>query len=388
MPTSSSSAYSSNVGPYNFLSEDLNDMKRQLMMLNKNIKLMTENHHVETPEVKADKDSSTSSIDCTRSKRDSLGKFCFADEYWDVVRSIALRQRSINYYPTNMRFKGAFKFFQTVWEPEMSCLTEERIGMPGDGGKWLCDPRRLLNAEKNCLVYSFGSNNKFDYEIYMHHFFPNCEIHTFDHTVENPDVPDFVNYHYWGVSPIDQPPQPKPRGFFARLFGIGETHAIDAPVQHVDTEEGESDFNGTLLKGQLYSLPTIQKELGHVGRTVQVLKMDVEGAEFQAFAPYFRHGGSEMLFDQILLEVHTADNLNAYQETHKFFKDITTHGDYGKYGDKYVFLKQALTHKEPNIEAGSSCCVEYAFVKMSPLFLGKDYLGLSNSDVAKLHPEV
>jgi hypothetical protein len=33
----------------------------------------------------------------------------------------------------------------------------------GDGPKWICDPHRIKGV-KDCLIYSFGSNNEFDFE--------------------------------------------------------------------------------------------------------------------------------------------------------------------------------------------------------------------------------
>ena len=48
----------------------------------------------------------------------------------------------------------------------------------GDGGKWVCDPHRITE-QKDCLVYSVGSNNDFSFEMaVLKDIGPHCEIHT------------------------------------------------------------------------------------------------------------------------------------------------------------------------------------------------------------------
>ena len=47
------------------------------------------------------------------------------------------------------------------------------------------------------------------------------------------------------------------------------------------------------------------KELGHDGRTIDVLKLDVEGSEFQFLENIFDHtGGCPDFINQITLEWH------------------------------------------------------------------------------------
>ena len=78
------------------------------------------------------------------------------------------------------------------------------MGKLGDGGKWVCDPHRILsdtgkagqenldvgrkgvnaagsNVQGSCIVYSVGSNGNYDFEKEVKtHVSPDCEIHTFD----------------------------------------------------------------------------------------------------------------------------------------------------------------------------------------------------------------
>jgi len=117
------------------------------------------------------------------------------------------------------------------------------LGLPGDGGKWVCNPHRIhqlyTNRSQSCVIMSIGSNNDFGYEESMQATFGSlCHIHTFDHTVAKPHPPDFVTYHD---------------------VGIAQKRA-----------------------GKLRSLPELM-DLAKAGLSaphVEILKIDVEGCEF------------------------------------------------------------------------------------------------------------
>jgi hypothetical protein len=48
-----------------------------------------------------------------------------------------------------------------LFEPTVDCTTKERIGHIGDGGKWLCNLRSVIQRRnpEPCVVYSFGVSN-------------------------------------------------------------------------------------------------------------------------------------------------------------------------------------------------------------------------------------
>eukprot|EP01135_Chromosphaera_perkinsii_P003946 Nk52_evm13s263 gene=Nk52_evmTU13s263 len=292
------------------------------------------------------------SFGCEEALKDSNGIFCLPDEQWKRVKKIARRQRLLNMYGiTNFQFSDAYVYYQTAWEAEISCPEEMRLGLIGEGGKWLCDPERLLGGgQRKCLVYSVGSNNEYGFEESIHQLYPYCEIHTFDHTVENPTPPGFVKYHKWGVS------------------------GTDGPV----------DADGKLLDRQVYRLPTVISALGHEGVSITVLKIDVEGAEYATFKEYFVEPTPEQPavpqfnFEQILIEVHSGENYGyswqeAYLVTHELMLNFVRFGNY------------AVAHKEPNIASPSRCCSEFVFVKMAPSFIGEDYLTANPTQVLNAH---
>jgi hypothetical protein len=72
--------------------------------------------------------------------RESRGFFCDDDVSWQVRKNIA-RQQAKHQQRTSP--VGMAAFYQENWEPDFSCSYESRIGDPGDGGKWLCDPHKL-----------------------------------------------------------------------------------------------------------------------------------------------------------------------------------------------------------------------------------------------------
>ena len=268
---------------------------------------------------------------CPSSMRDSYGVFCYPDIMWKNMESIAKRQRIINLDPPDAfipQDRGVY--WQTLWEPELNCAHEMRIGLAGDGGKWLCDPYAILGTKRHeggdpCLIYSIGSNNEFSFEEDVHSLFSDCEIHTFDHTVDFPDNPPFVNYHAWGLAEFD----------------VGEVRSKGDKI--------------ALQSGTLYSFPTIMKALGHEKRRIHALKIDIEGFETVAFRTFF-NSDMELPFDMILIEVHYfKKNPGAYVEIDKLMLNFISRGYW-------------ITHKEMNIMGEPKCCVELALVKMAPTF--------------------
>ena len=48
-------------------------------------------------------------------------------------------------------------------------------------GKWVCDLQ--LPAARPCVIYSVGSYGDTSFEKAVHKELPQCQIHTFDHTL-------------------------------------------------------------------------------------------------------------------------------------------------------------------------------------------------------------
>ena len=115
-----------------------------------------------------------------------------------------------------------------------------------DGQKAVCLDKTVAPTPGDCLVYSFGINNEWSFDDMMEQY--GCEVHAFDPSMGMQD-------HY------------RSRGIRFYNLGIGDRDYVDE--------------NGWKFK----SLSSIYKELlGHEGRIIDYLKMDVEGAEWAALS--------------------------------------------------------------------------------------------------------
>jgi hypothetical protein len=219
-----------------------------------------------------------------------------------------------------------------IYEPEATCISEERFGSDrstirynafGDGPKFICGvdfiAQQTAHHGKNCLVYSVGSANRIGFERAVHTFMKGCEIHTFDPTLKSEFVgKEFSTFHPWGLG-IDG----------VKGWGRGKSW------------EGKS-------------FETVFKELAHENRTVDILKIDCEGCEYDVMPPLFEEMRSgRVKVDQILIELHL-DKLN---------NNITKLKNFFWMADK---AKMRLFHKERN---GWGCqgkkCAEFAFASES-----------------------
>jgi hypothetical protein len=103
-------------------------------------------------------------------------------------------------------------------------------------------------------VYSFGIANDFAFDDYWGNL--GCEVHAFDPTLSA--VPAFtsknVNFHFFGLT---------------GKVGSG-------------AEKFSDPGYGSIIH-PLYPLNTIIANLGHQGRTIDILKLDCEGCEWDAF---------------------------------------------------------------------------------------------------------
>ena len=187
--------------------------------------------------------------------------------------------------------------FSTIDVLSFHFTSPHSVGGAGDGGKWVCgveNLRRRRNVGRGpshynalngdafngadvfgasafsaagapCIVYSLGSHNNFDWEVGIKAQLPFCDIFTFDCTEVNPsNRPAFVEFKPWCVGNAP-----------ARVA------AAVAPTY--------------------LPLSGIMDRLGH--KSVALLKMDVEGAEFDVFAEVAKLAPSSRP-RQIVFELH------------------------------------------------------------------------------------
>lgn len=198
-------------------------------------------------------------------------------------------------------------------EPVAHCELEKRDGIH-DGPKWTCGSELL---QPPCLVYSFGSAGRYEFErsVRKEAGGAHCEMHIFD-----------SNPKFFKQVPIAQ----------QEVNATYHTYGISAG--------GRGAFGGTAgmrFKG----LVEIMTELGHVGRRIDILKMDVEGAEYTSMRPVFeRMAAGEIQADTFLVELHSP-NPNTLLNFAKAAHDAGL----------------LLYHKERNNWASCTAAVEFAF---------------------------
>lgn len=180
---------------------------------------------------------------------DSFGFFDdVPDEKWLIRKRISNERKRIH-IPVPVREADIRKpqgIYQANWNPDFSCEFEDFVGPGGDGGKWICDPHRI--SQENCIVYSIGSNGKFDFEEHVNLVLPQCEVHIFDFTNYEQKMLNEgkvnASFHAWGIKGND---------------GTVNAHAKRAK--------------------NMKSMKETVQDLGHVGRRIDIFKIDCEGCE-------------------------------------------------------------------------------------------------------------
>jgi methyltransferase family protein len=248
--------------------------------------------------------------DCELSRSESDDFFCETDDDWYRRKELFYLQHNRNQFrdTTDM-------FFQDNYEPTFSCRFEQRLGINGDGGKWICDPYRLKQLQ-SCLIYSFGSNGEFSFENETKRYLPNCDIHTFDTKEFN--CTDICTFHQ---------------------VKIGD------------------GLNGTK------TLRMIVSELNHANRYLDILKIDVEGSEYEFFDELFNKTDhlSENI-RQILVEIHLSklirqinnDTVYDFYKIHRLFR---------LFHDKHF----VIFHKEVNLYNPHNA-FEFSLIRLNEKF--------------------
>ncbi|KAF8122068.1 methyltransferase domain-containing protein [Boletus edulis] len=124
-----------------------------------------------------------------------------------------------------------------------------RVGVMGDGGKWVCGLERII-PKKKCVMYSFGINGESSFEADIMKVVPGCELYGYDFSV-NSFGPEF-----------ELEPGLKRRSHFFS-YGLGPKDAF-TPADNP----------------KFYSLRTPMERNGH--DFIDVLKVDIEGGEFDS----------------------------------------------------------------------------------------------------------
>ncbi|KAL5012344.1 hypothetical protein ScPMuIL_010895 [Solemya velum] len=148
---------------------------------------------------------------------------------------------------------------------QVLCKHPVRIGRGGDGGWDICEDE-AYKPKKPCLVYSFGINGDYSFDDGIVKRY-GCEVHSFDPTMnikEHKHAPS-VWFH--------------PIGLAGR--------------------NGEMDKIGPIM-----TLGSIRKLLNHTHRAIDILKVDIEGMEWESLSEMKKSGALSDI-PQLAFEFHS-----------------------------------------------------------------------------------
>jgi hypothetical protein len=186
-------------------------------------------------------------------------------------RLMFLKSTSLQIGTEGTQNKYAYDYFEPSW----NCDLKRRVPLTsGDGPKWMCGAE-LLTADS--LVYSFGSAGRNDFEIALMDKYTK-QIFIFDPTVRKEDVKRI-----------------RSEGFtFLELALLGR---------------GQSSVNIANKTYPGMDIVSHMKALGHTGRVIDVLKIDVEGSEYMSLRDFVVGDctGAQVRADQILIELHNTN---------------------------------------------------------------------------------
>lgn len=170
------------------------------------------------------------------------------------------RRRNLDELPSPSDVKAVRNvYYKTVSETQQTaCNIIKRFGGRWlrecgflDGEKIVCMDNLYKDIEAgNCLVYSFGIGDNWDFETKMAKM--GCTVHAYDPNVEIP-TKDSINFHF-------------------HKTGLGGKVGV--------MKNGAPD--GTVRQIPVLTLDEALRQNGDEGKEITYLKMDVEGAEFVA----------------------------------------------------------------------------------------------------------
>ena len=171
-----------------------------------------------------------------------------------------------------------------LWDyygPNYNCISRERVGKIGDGGKWLCGVRSVLARKSPCVIYSIGSKGEISFEQGVQEKLPHCEIHIFDPTLTSEQKNVLNNLLYSSH-------------FHDLGLGASDGELRIRNRKHLWTQRTKSVY-------PVQTLGTIMASLGH--SWIDVLKIDIEGGEWAVFEKLFEE---VQIFPatQIQIELH------------------------------------------------------------------------------------
>lgn len=169
-------------------------------------------------------------------------------------------------------------YYPCMWSLEK----QPSFAQSTDGGKWTCGLREI-GRRRGCVVYSFGSKNEYQFEHAVREQSA-CEIHIFDPTSDPPNAMNAAKLN-------------QSEGFRGKY----RFHSIGLGIV-----DGKANFRGSTFP--VRTLESVMRALGHWEGGVDILKVDVEGAEFSMVR---QTDWRRLRIGQLLMEVHPGETMEA-----------------------------------------------------------------------------
>jgi hypothetical protein len=214
-----------------------------------------------------------------------------------LIKKFGPRKNQIQAYPTSGSPYTIWDFFI----PSFQCPHHvERIGTLGDGGKWVCGIERIAKQEK-CVIYSFGINGESSFEAAMLDRAPGCEVWGYDFSVNS-----------FGPEIEDSPRLKERSHFFPYALGGHNAHGPENSPKY-------------------YTLDALMRLNGHT--FIDVLKIDIEGAEFDTLKtfllvhkPVSPFESTTLPIGQLQIELHAWDDYAKFEFFHGWWTALEDAG--------------------------------------------------------------
>lgn len=167
----------------------------------------------------------------------------------------------------NEKKKYKTEYLKYISKHQILCKQMLRLGNIVDGGWDICHDVQF-RPKPPCIVYSFGINYDFSFDEDMEKTY-GCHVFCFDPSMKTADYKHSDHISFYNV-------------------GLGDTNK-------------EITVNNE--KWKLKTLRTLQEELGHTNRRIDVLKIDIEGNEISSLPEMISSGALKNVV-QLCLEFH------------------------------------------------------------------------------------
>lgn len=196
-------------------------------------------------------------------------------------------------------------------------------------GRWSLCPDLLISGS---VLYSIGLGDNIDFEIHLIESL-GVEVHAFDPTpgamvaMEEPSIPENFHFHPWATAERDG-------SLF--MFPLIRSEGSESKIVYTIVDDGQG-LEGS-VEVSAFTPSTIMKKLGHA--KVDVLKMDVEGAEYSVLKTLIASGVRPI---QVLIEFHHRFEEFELQQTLDAVDELRGAGygliDISPTGREFSFLK-------------------------------------------------